>query len=265
MRLLLGSCLMVILLTSCLADLRPKNLRSEADYTEEMHVKGVEVLDKYARVSGQEKWDQVISYQVYFNDDFYGLTGKYAHPFGQKKNQFKLAYYAQENAGSLLFLNGKNKGKTWGYNEGNCFIRETPNGPPLDVEKKGIKFWLPTYQYFLEFPFRIKTADVIYHVGEEKYGLHTYDKVLVSWRSAAPQKKLDQYLLWVNQSNGLVDKLQYTIRDQGAILKGTAFIEEHTVYEGIIIPSFFKVYLRENARKPLHIMRPHNFKVTARM
>ncbi|GLR20079.1 hypothetical protein GCM10007940_46950 [Portibacter lacus] len=253
---------MSILFSSCLTDLRTKSLRSPELYTPEMHEQGVEILKRYAKVSGEDKWKTINSYQIYFNDDFFGLMGGLAQPFKNKRNKFKLNYYTQENAGTLEFLNGKKEGQVWGYNEGSSYIKETINAKPIDKDKKGIKFWLPTYQYFIEFPFRISNADIIYFVGEDKYGLNVYDKVLVSWKQAAPQRKIDQYLLWLNKDTGLVDILQYTIRDQGAIFKGTAFIEEHTNYNGIVIPALFRVYLKKSGRRPLHIMRPHHFTAT---
>ena len=252
----------ILILSSCLSDLRPKEFRDSSNYTEENHQKGVEILARYAQVSGQKKWDRINSYTIYLNDDFFGLMGKYAQPFGNKKNQFRLDYYPLENSGTLKFLNGKNKDQLWGYNEGSTYIKENSNDPPVDVDKKAIKFWIPTYQYFIELPFRISNADIIYYAGEEKYGLTLYDKVFVSWKQAAPQKKIDQYMLWVNQNTGLVDRMQYTIRDQGASFKGTAFVEEHTSHRGIIIPAVFKVYLREGGRRPLHIMRPHSFVIS---
>lgn len=259
MRQICHALLLMLILSSCLSDLRPRYFRDASEYTEENHKKGLDILERYAQVSGQKKWEKINSYTIYLNDDFYGILGQFAQPFGSKRNQFKLEYYPIENAGTLQFLNGKNKGEVWGYNEGSTYIRKDFNSAPIDVDKKAIKFWIPTYQYFIELPFRISNADIIYYAGEEKYGLHLYDKVFVSWKQAEPQKKIDQYMLWVNQSTGLVDRMQYTIRDQGALFKGTAFMEEHTVYEGIIIPALFKVYLRENGRRPLHIMRPHHF------
>jgi hypothetical protein len=254
--------LLMVICSSCLSDLRPKEFRDASNYTEENHQKGLEILKRYAQVSGQEKWDKVNSYTIYMNDDFFGLKGRFAQPFKNTRNQFKLDYYPLENSGTLQFLNGKKKDMVWGYNEGNTYIRKDVNSIPIDVDKKAIKFWIPTYEYFIELPFRISNADIIYYAGQEKYGLNLYDKVFVSWKQAAPQKKIDQYMLWVNQSTGFVDRMQYTIRDQGASFKGTVFIEEHTGYKGIIIPALFKVYLRENGRRPLHIMRPHHFVIT---
>ena len=263
MKKLLAVVLMSILFSSCLSDLRPKSRRSTSAYTAEMRQKGIEILEKYAMVSGQETWDNIQSYQIFLNDDYFGTMGKLAQPFGQKRNQFRIEFYPNENSGSLLLLNGKKKGMVWGYNEGNTYVKETVNGAIKDVENKKIKFWLPTYQYFIELPFRISNADQIYHMGEEKYGLYNYDKVLVTWKQTAPQKKLDQYLIWVNQGTGLVDKLEFTLRDQAGFLKSTAIISEHIVYKGVVIPGLIKVYTREGSRNPLHVMRPHNFTVTS--
>lgn len=255
---LLLPCLFIF--QSCLSDLRSKDQRVPELYTEASKVKALEILNRYAQRSGIETWESITTYEVDFVDDFFGFLGQIAKPFPDKKNQFRLRYEKQVSRGSLFFKNGKNKGKIWGYDEGTSYTQENIRAPKVVEKNKKITFWVPTYQYFIEFPIRIMNADIIYHVGEKKYGLDNYDLILVSWKSPAPQRKLDQYLIWVNQSTGLVDKLQYTIRDQGAMLKGTAIIDEYISYDGIQIPSLFKVYLRENSTKPLHIMRVYNFR-----
>lgn len=248
-----------IFLQGCLSDLRPKYARTPTLYTEESHQKGVELLNKYAELSGVIEWQKIKSYQVDFADNFLGFKGKFAHPYPQKNNRFLLRYNPSKTTGALEFRNGGKKGIIWGYDEGKSYTKLDRSSPPVIKKSKAIQFWIPTYQYFIEFPFRISNADIIYHIGEKKYGLHNYDLVLVSWKSPAPQKKLDQYLLWINKGTGLVDKLQYTIRDQNGILKATTIISEHQNYNGIFIPGMFRVYLKENSSKPLHIMRVLNF------
>ena len=264
MQLIKSTALIIFWLTilsfqSCLSDLRPKDFRNEIKFTSESKEKAIQILEKYAQYAGAEKWEDVKTYEVDFTDNFYGIKGGLAKPYPDKKNQFKLRYEFLKERGTMTFLKGKNKNQIWGYDEGVTYTRADYKSEALIKKSKKIEFWLPTYQYFIEFPLRISKADVIYHVGVKKYGLNNYDLILVSWKTPAPQRKLDQYLIWVNQSTGLVDKLQYTIRDQGAILKGTAILDEYQNYNGIQIPSLFKVYLKEDSTKPLHIMRVFNF------
>ncbi len=245
---------------SCLSDLRPKEFRTDERFTAASHEKAVSLLNTYAERSGLSKWKTVKTYQVDYADNFYGTFGKLANPFKDKKNNFKLRYVPMKSKGNLRFSSGSEKGMVWGYDEGTTYTKTDRNAQAEIKKSKKITFWLPTYQYFIEFPFRITNADVIYHVGERKYGLQVYDLILVSWKTHKPQKNLDQYLIWINQSTGLVDKLQYTIRDQAGILKGTAIIDEYQDYNGIKLPSLFKVYSKEDSTKPVHIMRLYNFR-----
>ncbi|WP_235295901.1 hypothetical protein [Portibacter marinus] len=264
MRALVAFILMSILLTSCLKDLRPQAWKDNSAFREAQYQKGKAILEKYAQVSGQEQWSDIQSYRIYISDVFFGWRGRMKQPYGQRINQFILDFYAKENSGTLLFLNGKKKGMLWGYNEGNTYTKESVNGPIKDVDSKKIKAWIPFYQRFIEMPFRATAADQIYHMGEEKYGLYNYDKVYTAWKTEESEQKLEQYVLWVNQSTGLVDKFQFSSRNQGAVLTGTVIISEQTVYDGVIIPGMFKVYAREGSRQPLHIIRPHNFQVVTR-
>ena len=260
MKILLPYFILATLLSSCLSDIRPKDYRSESLISEESKLKGIALLEKYSKFSGAEKWANVRSYEVDFADDFLGFKGRFARPYSQKSNRFRLRYNPSKMTGELEFRNGEDIGKIWGYDEGITYTRLNRTAPKIAKKDKSIDFWIPAYQYFIEFPFRIKTAEIIHQLGEKKYGLEMYDLVFVTWKSVKRQRKFDQYLLWINQSTGLIDKLQYTIRDQNGILKGTAIISDYEEYDGLRIPAMYKVYLREQSTKPLHIMRIVNFR-----
>lgn len=248
-----------LIFQGCLSDIRPKEYRKNETFSDASHEKAVNILQKYANNAGFEKWNKIKSYEVDLSDDFFGLKGKIASPYPSKKNLFHLKYDPTEFCGTLEFKIGKNTNNIWGNCNGITYSKIDLSAPLVKNKNKDIKFWLPTYQYFIEFPFRISNSNIIYHLGTKKYGLNNYDLILVSWNSAQPQRKLDQYLLWVNQSSGLIDKLQFTIREQGAFFKGTAIIDDYRSYDGILIPSIIKIYNKENSTKPLHIMRILNF------
>lgn len=260
MKILLPFLILTVLLSSCLSDIRPKDYRSDSLISEESRSKGIALIEKYSMFSGAEQWANVRSYEVDFADDFLGFKGRFAHPYSQKSNRFRLRYNPSKMAGTLEFRNGEDIGQIWGYDEGRTYTKTNSTASKIAKKDKSISFWIPTYQYFIEFPFRIKSAEIIHHIGEKKYGLEIYDLVFVTWKSAKPQRKYDQYLLWISQSTGLIDKLQYTIRDQNGILKGTTIISDYQNYNGIRIPAMYKVYLREQSTKPLHIMRVVNFR-----
>ena len=255
--------LIMVLSSSCLSDLRTKQFRDESNYSEENRQKGMEILDRFAATCGATEWKNIQVYEVDFTDDFFGLKGKLANPYAEKSNRFRLRYVPGQALGELKFTIGKQKSFRWAYQEDQQYTLNPTETKAVAKKNKKIKFWLPTYQYFVEFPFRIRDAELIYYMEERKYGLNMYDLVFVSWRSPKPQKTLDQYIIWVNRSTGFADKIQYTIRDQSGILKGTAIIDEYRNYNGIFLPRIWKVYLNEKSTRPLHIMRLLNLRTNS--
>ena len=117
-------------------------------------------------------------------------------------------------------------------------------------------FWIPTYQYFIEFPARILEANIFRYVKTEEVNGKTSDQVFISWEQVKPQKAYDQYLVWVDQETHLIQKIAYTVREAGSFVSGLVMCEEIKDFGGILIPTRMPVgsnMLKEG--KVMHEMR----------
>lgn len=254
MKIIITSFVLGLLLTSCLTDLRTEFNKKEG-YSESNQEKGRQLLESTLEVVGMKKLEACNSYTVKFSDEFLNFTGAFANPYKDKFNQFELAYVPGTMNGRMTFLNGKEKGKNFVLEDGETYEVVDGYRTRGDSDDKRTKFWLPTYQYFIEFPWRILEADKISYAGGQTFNEKKYDLVLASWNQFEPQRKLDQYLIWISKETGRVEILQYTIRDYYGFIKGVTFMEDYKTFGGVEFPTSMRVKTRLNQKNLMHHMR----------
>lgn len=115
------------------------------------------------------------------------------------------------DASRLEFLEGADAGIAWGIQ--NWVTYRVAGGEMTFEDDDDIRFWLPTFQYFFEAPFRLREGGVVADAGPETVAGVTYNRVFVSWGRAAPRPEVDQYLAWIDPETGRLEYLQYTVRD----------------------------------------------------
>lgn len=188
--------------------------------------KALAILEAAAKAHGTQNWENVSTYEVTFEDEFYGRIGKAASPFKGNPTQLKLRYMTGSPNSRASFLHEKMKGEVWSFNS-----EKGPSG------SKQAAFWLPTYKYFIEFPARITEATVFRYVGEEKINGKTHEKVFATWNQVSAQKDFDQYLIWVDKESHLIGKVAYTIREANKWITGHAMFENIQDFGGILLPT----------------------------
>jgi len=209
------------------------------------------------KAHGIENWKNIKNYQVNFEDEFYGFLGKRSKPFKEAKTSFKLSYEHGTSNGSLEITSGKQAGDIWSYIDGETSYIEKGESPK-DKKGKKIKFWVPTYQYFIEFPARIQEADALSYQGTKTIENVECEGVLASWNTTDKQKDIDQYLIWINKDSKQIVKVEYTVREQYKFLEGAAYFRDLKEYNGILFPS--KMPVVTNLKKStLHEMRLLDF------
>ncbi len=117
------------------------------------------------------------------------------------------------------------------------------------------KFWLPTYQYFIEFPARIQQADALAFAGEKDIDGILCQGVLASWGTTAVQRHIDQYLIWINSETKRIEKVEYTIREMYNFIKGAAYYRNYKNFDGILLPTKMPVESNLVKNGLLHEMR----------
>jgi hypothetical protein len=156
--------LRVLLIFGCvnffsLSNLKPDNM----EYSDSQD-RAKKLLEEMGKAHGIKVWDSVETYNVIYQDEFYGFLGKQSHPFKEQQLEFSLNYIPKTFNGQLESLTGKEKGVIWGVQSGQTY--EKPENGNISLnQNKDMKFWIPTYQYFIEFPYRIQEATAMEYQG----------------------------------------------------------------------------------------------------
>lgn len=203
-------------------------------------------------------WDSIETYNVIFEDEFYGFLGKQSHPFKEQKMTFSLNYIPKTFNGQLKIVSGKEKGATWGIQSWETY-RKNINGEIEIKKNKDMKFWIPTYQYFIEFPSRIQEATAVDYIGNKTIQGIECEGVLASWNTVLPQKDIDQYVIWLDSKSKRIVKVEYTVREAYKFVSGAASFQDYKEYNGFILPSVLPVESNLLKEGYLHKMSIVNF------
>ena len=221
-----------------LSDIRTPELLAEvAPGDDSARIRGRLLLDRLAdRYGGFEHWQSHETMQLEFTDEWPSLMWRtLAAPWPQDPQAFKLMTPLGTDDGRLQFLDGDWSGQAWGLQ--NWAPYEVSAAGQIEfVDDDDIRFWIPTVKYFAEFPFRISEADVVLYAGERTRDGRVHDLVFATWNQAAAQDMTDQYLLWIDRKSGILELLQYTVRDVMASIVGTMDYADFRTRAGILVP-----------------------------
>lgn len=245
---------LTLLLTNSCADLRTKVAKKNID-----EAKARRLLKEMGVAHGIQNWDKMATYTVEFEDQFYGKIGKKANPFSDSLTTFELSYVQKSFDGRMSFTNGQESGKTWGIQSWNTY-EFNESGEAIFVKNDDAYFWVPTYQYFIEFPLRIQEATAVNYAGEQTINGKVCEGILASWETTKPQKKIDQYLIWIDKDTKRICKLEYTIREVMSFIKGAVYFNDYVDYNGILLPSNLPVESNLIKDGYMHIMRIKSFR-----
>jgi len=195
-------------------------------------IQGRAMLMKMGTAHNIAKWDSVSTYTVIFQDEFFGKMGQRSHPFPSNQQEMVLDYIPNSFNGRMSF----DDGMTWGIQSWNTYIRQK-SGEPVKKEDKEIEFWVPTYQYFIEFPLRIQSATAVTYAGEKTIDGKLCKGIFASWGIYSPQSDIDQYLIWVDAETFMIQQLEYTIRDKFKFLVGICDYKDYKDFNGIPLPT----------------------------
>jgi hypothetical protein len=253
MRLLPALFLSFIFIASC-ADLRTNEAKKNTD-----EEKAKRLLKEMGIAHGIQNWDKMATYTVEFEDQFYGKIGKKANPYPDTLTAFELHYIPKSFDGRMAFTSGEKSGQTWGIQSWKTY-NFNENGEVEFQENEEAYFWLPTYQYFIEFPLRIQEATAVNYAGTETIDGRICDGVIASWETTKPQKNVDQYLIWIARDTKRICKLEYTIREVMSFIKGAVYFKDYVDYDGIMLPSSLPVESNLIKDGYMHEMRIKSFR-----
>ncbi|MEO1451837.1 MAG: hypothetical protein AAFV07_20065, partial [Bacteroidota bacterium] len=196
------------------------------------------LLTEMAIAHGVDRWDSIAHYQVDFEDEFYGAMGESGNPFPETPTKIQLAYTPGDmKTATLAIQTGSQKGTIWGLDAGKSYL-QTGDATSYKDDPM-VHFWLPTYQYFIEFPWRILEATAVGYGGEATIDGKACEAVIASWGTIEPQKDLDQYVIWIDKESKRIAKIAYTIREYYGFLTGAAYFKDYREFDGMLLPQRF--------------------------
>lgn len=238
-----------------LSDITPDNVKFPNDEN-----KARTLLKEMGDAHGITYWDSIETYNVKYRDEFYGFLGKQSHPFKEQNMLFSLSFIPKTFNGQMEIATGKEKGTIWGIQEGQTYRLDDSSKVVID-NNKDIKFWIPTYQYFVELPSRIQEVTAADYIGTQVINGVNTEGVLVSWGTVEPQKDLDQYIIWMNSETKVIVKAEYTVRDAYKFVAGAAYYNDYRNYNGLLLPSVMPVESNLLRSGYLHQMSIESFTI----
>jgi len=257
-RILGGFILLFLIVVTYFYFLGTADLRNETANNNPNEKRAKALLQEMGKAHGIANWKNINTYSAEFEDVFFGTLGANSHGYAEDSVQFLLKYIPKTYDGKLTFLSGDKKGLSWGIQSWKSYFSTEGNGYKFK-EDADIIFWLPTYQYFIEFPLRIQNANSFAYAGEAEIDGKTCEGIIASWNTIEPQREIDQYLIWLDKKTKRIVKLEYTVREMYNFLKGAAYFQDYKNYDGIILPSSMPVESNLQEEGFLHKMRILDF------
>jgi len=253
-RILGGFILLFVIIASYLYFLGTADLRTETAKNTPNEKYAKALLQEMGEAHGISNWKNVTTYSSKFEELFFGTLGTYSSPYLEDSVQFLLQYIPNTYDGKLEFLSGEEMGTSWGIQSWKSYT-STPRRSHKFEEDYNITFWVPTYQYFIEFPLRIQNANAFAFAGEKEIEGKQCEGIIASWNTTEPQRDIDQYLIWIDKATKRIVKLEYTIREMYNFLTGAAYFHDYKNYDGILLPSSMPVESNLLKEGFLHEMR----------
>jgi len=195
-------------------------------------IEGRALLMKMGAAHKIAQWDSVSTYTVVFQDEFFGTIGERSHPFPYHQQEMILDYIPNSYNGRISFP----EGNSWGIQSWKTYIKQK-GGQPVRTDDKDIYFWVPTYQYFIEFPLRIQKATAVSFAGEKTINGKLCKGIFCSWKQYEPQNDIDQYLIWIDAETHRIQRIEYTIRELYGFLQGQVDFMKYKSFEGLPLPT----------------------------
>jgi hypothetical protein len=215
------------------ADIRPTELKN-GQITEGKASKGKEILLRAANKHGKQKWNLNNNLEIIGIDDWFNWMGDvFINPFPNARQKIKLQMLLGTWTSRLELLDVSRVTEVWGIQSWNTYRSQVGQKPDFQPDKE-IRFFLPTFQWWFEFPFRIISASVISALSESQSS--KFDRVFVTWGSLEPNRELDQYIIYINKQTGLINRIEYTIRDMGGFATGATNFIDYQLVDGVMVP-----------------------------
>jgi hypothetical protein len=250
-------CLALCSLTACsLSDLRPDEMKTveqpKPDSDDAARARAL--LEEVAQAhGGLDQLKRARVAQVKLRDTWPGpIMRLFGSPWSTNPQELLLTWQLGQDNATLELLNGGKKDHRWGVQQW-CTWTQEPDGERRFEAHEDAWFWLPTLEYFIEAPWRLREAQTLAMLPAAERDGERYERVFMTWGSAAPQEDTDQYIAWVHAETKQLKYLEFTARDVYGFVVGIAIYNELRRVDGLLFPGSIDIVQdRETFTDTLH-------------
>ena len=223
------------------ADIRPQELK-KGYIAEAAASEGKELLLKAANMHGIQRWNLHSNLEILAIDEWLHWAGRaFINPFPNARQEIRFQQLIGTWTSRVELLDASGPTEVWGIQAWKTYRSQVGQSPVFQSDD-AIRFFLPTFQWWFEFPFRIASATVIAALGDSpESGVH---RVFVTWGTLEPNREVDQYIVHINKETGLIDRIEYTIRDMGwdgsGFAAGATNYLDYRAVDGVMVPFQFE-------------------------
>ena len=228
--------LLVFCLVGCsLKDIRPKSILNTDARSSELGRTWIKKMQ--AAHGGYKNWINLGTVRATIRDEWpQFLPRTIAMPWDFSGQKLQLTTQLSTDNMYLKFLEGDSKDKIWGLQNWETYTVQ--NGKLKWSDDDTIRFWLPTLNYFIQLPFRISEGNVQLFSDFKMIAGKRYARVFVSWGKSSPQDDIDQYVLWIDATTGLLTYVEYTVRDIASSIVGRVALTNFKKNRGMTVPGY---------------------------
>lgn len=213
--------------SACLADIRPDALKERT--SAENSAEARRLLDAAANRPGDRRaWLSQSAVRAVVTDEWQGLPNLVANSWPENPAHMEFIFVPGADDSVLYFLDESSarNGTTWGIHDWNTWTIESAGTQASYVSDGKIKFALPTMQYFIEMAQRLPDGEIVDYAGTRTVDGTEYDVVYVTWGSYAARPDIDQYVVHIDKSDGLVKIVDFTVRDNAGFVTAAAVYKD---------------------------------------
>lgn len=255
---IMALCALCLSLGACgggLADIRPDALKVDGAPTSQQSERGRAIIERMARAHGIDTWKTfnfmtATSEDEWFNAFFYAV----AAPYTENPERARVASYIHQFPHARVeFLAGENASEVWTV-KGRALKRRKASEDVESFEQKDDALFAAFAHNFLlwpNVPFHMATADQWAYLDTKSWEGRTFERVLLSWKTLKPQADIDQWIVWVNTSTHLMERVEFTIRLSGEGQLGVYNLRGFKDVQGMKVAHVYEGLL-ELEDEPLH-------------
>lgn len=222
------------LFSACGVDIRPEPI-AQSGVTPEAAARGRALMAEMIHAhGGVEAWKAHTNVAIELSDTWHSAWRRaLAMPWSHNGQRMRLDIRIADHAARFTFLDGPGEGEVWGLVGDRSW--KQPKGEPVE-DDDGVAFWVRSFTYFVEMPFRLPEAEIIAYAGQETVAGKVYDRVFLTWRAPEPQDDIDQWIAYIDPETKRLVWAAYTLRELAIVPKGAMRFQGHQDVGGVMLP-----------------------------